>query len=89
MVSVAEKKLAQCSYTGYKSKWTFEKYATLHKEHHNILDSLKEHMNLTEIQGQIPRASILLASNRLRPASYWMKACVTILTDALRCTRTL
>ena len=38
-----EKNLAQYSYTGKKRNWTFEKYATLHKEHHNILDSLKEH----------------------------------------------
>ena len=43
MAAVAEKKLAQYSYTGKKKNWTFEKYATLHKEHHNILESLNEH----------------------------------------------
>ena len=38
-----EKKLTQCSYTGEKRNWTFEKYATLHKEQHNILEILKDH----------------------------------------------
>ena len=40
MAAGAEKKLDQCSYTGKKKNWTFEKYDTLHKEHHNILDRL-------------------------------------------------
>ena len=31
MVDGAEKKLDQCSYTGEKRNWTFEKYSTLHK----------------------------------------------------------
>ena len=43
MAAGEEKKLAQCSYTGEKRNWTFEKYATLHKKHHDILESLKEH----------------------------------------------
>ena len=43
MEAGAEKKIAQCSYTGEKRNNTFEKYATLHKEHHNVLESLKEH----------------------------------------------
>ena len=40
----AEKKLDQCTNTGEKRNWTFEKYNTLHKEQHNILESLMEHM---------------------------------------------
>ena len=43
MASGAEKKLTQCTYTREKINWIFEKYATLHKEQHNILESLKEH----------------------------------------------
>ena len=39
----AEKKISQYVYTGEKMNWTFEKYVTLHKEHHNILERLKEH----------------------------------------------
>ena len=30
MAAGAEKKLAQCTYSGEKRNWTFEKYATLH-----------------------------------------------------------
>ena len=41
MADGAEKKLAQYSYTEEKSNRTFEKYATLHKEQHNILENLK------------------------------------------------
>ena len=37
MKSGAEKKLAKFTYTREKRNWTFEKYATLHKEQHNIL----------------------------------------------------
>ena len=43
MAAGAEKKLVQCTYTGEKRSWTFEKYFTLHTDHHNILESLKEH----------------------------------------------
>ena len=43
MADFADKKLSQCTYTGEKRNWTFKKYATLHKEHHNILESLKDH----------------------------------------------
>ena len=43
MAAGAKKKLAQCNYTGEKINCTFEKYATLHKYQHNILESLKEH----------------------------------------------
>ena len=42
MAAGAEKKLAQCTYTK-KRNCTFDKYATLHKEQHNILESLKGH----------------------------------------------
>ena len=41
MVEGSEKKLAHCTYTGLKINWTFKKYDTLHKNKHNILDSLK------------------------------------------------
>ena len=41
MADGAEINLAQCTNTGGKRKWTFKKYATLHKEQHNILDSIK------------------------------------------------
>ena len=43
MAGGREKKLSQCSYTGEKRNVTFEKYATLHEEQHNILEILKEH----------------------------------------------
>ena len=43
MANVAEKKLAQCTYTGEKRNWILEKYVTLHKEQHNTIESLKEH----------------------------------------------
>ena len=41
MAAGVEKKFSQRSYTGENRNLTFEKYATLHKEHHNILDSIK------------------------------------------------
>ena len=43
MASAAEKVLATASYHGEKKSWNFEKYATLHMEQHNILESLVEH----------------------------------------------
>ena len=43
MADGKDKKLAQCSYTEEKRNWTFDKYATLHKEQNNILERLKEH----------------------------------------------
>ena len=44
MAAGAEKKLFQYSYTGERMNWTFDKCATLHKEKHNLLDSLKENV---------------------------------------------
>ena len=41
MADVAENNLAQCTYTEENSNWTFDKYATLHKKHHNTLVILK------------------------------------------------
>ena len=43
MADGAEKKLAQCTYTGGKINWTFDNYANFRKEQHNILDIIKEH----------------------------------------------
>ena len=43
MTAGAEKKLAQCTYTWEKRNWNFYKYATLHKNQHNILETLKDH----------------------------------------------
>ena len=43
MVSLAEKKLAMTTYTGERRHWTFEKYVTLHKDQHSILEGLTEH----------------------------------------------
>ena len=43
MAAGAEKKLSQCTYTGEKRSCNFEKYATLHREKHTILYSLKDH----------------------------------------------
>ena len=37
----AYKKLAHCTYTGEKRNCNLNKYATLHREKHNILDILK------------------------------------------------
>ena len=41
MVDIAEKKLVQFTYTGGNINCTFEKYATLPKEQHRIIESLK------------------------------------------------
>ena len=43
MTSLAEKKLAMTAYTGECHRWTFEKYVTLHKDKHSILEGLTEH----------------------------------------------
>lgn len=43
MAASAEKLLAQSSYHGEKKSWNFEKFATMHMEQHNILESLVEH----------------------------------------------
>ena len=43
MAAGAKNNLAQCIYNEEKRNCTFEKYYTLHKEHHNILESLIEH----------------------------------------------
>ena len=40
MAAGAEKNITQCTYTGEEGNWTFEKYATLHKEEHNIPERL-------------------------------------------------
>ena len=42
MADGTEKNLDQCSYPRENRNWTFDKYATLNKEHHNILDILKD-----------------------------------------------
>ena len=44
MEAGAENKLAWCTYTEEKRNWTFNKYDTLHKEKHNIFESLVEHI---------------------------------------------
>ena len=41
MASDAENNLAHFNYTGENRNWTLKNYATLHKDHHNILESLK------------------------------------------------
>ena len=43
MASLAEKKLAMTKYSGERHRWTFEKYVTLHKDQHSILEGLTEH----------------------------------------------
>ena len=43
MAASAEKLLASSSYQGEKKSWNFEKFATMHMEQHNILESLVEH----------------------------------------------
>ena len=42
MASLAEKKLAMMMYTGERRCWTFEKFVTLHKDHHSILEGFVE-----------------------------------------------
>ena len=37
MAAGADNNIAQCSYTKENRNWNFDKYATLHKEQHNIL----------------------------------------------------
>ena len=43
MALLAEKKLAMMTYTGERRCWTFEKYVTLQKYQHSILEGLTEH----------------------------------------------
>ena len=43
MAASAEKLLATSSYQGEKKSWNFEKFATMHMEQHNILESLVDH----------------------------------------------
>ena len=43
MASLAEKKLAMTTDTGECRCWTFQKYITLHKDQHSILEGLTEH----------------------------------------------
>ena len=43
MASLAEKKLTMTTYMGEHRHWTFEKYVTLHKDQHSILEGLTEH----------------------------------------------
>ena len=43
MASMAERKLQNTSYRAEMKSWNFEKYVTLHKEQHHVLDGLKLH----------------------------------------------
>ena len=43
MASLVEKKLAMMMYTGERHHWTFEKYITLHKDQHSIMEGLTEY----------------------------------------------
>ena len=42
MAATAEHKLIKATYRGEGRHWDFERYATLHKEQHAILEGLKE-----------------------------------------------
>ena len=69
----ADKKLAQCSYTEEKRNWTFEKYATLHKEHYNILESLKDHgYTIIDQRSKFRYLSEVIKTTRL----YSVKTCI-------------
>ena len=43
MVATAEHKSINATYRGEERHWDFERYATLHKEQHTILEGLKEY----------------------------------------------
>ena len=43
MAATAEHKLINATYRGEGRCWDFERYATLHKEQHTILEGLKEY----------------------------------------------
>ena len=43
MAATAEDKLIKATYRGEGRLWDFERYATLHKEQHTILERLKEY----------------------------------------------
>ena len=43
MAATAEHKLINATYRGEGRRWDFERYATLHKEQHTILEGLKEY----------------------------------------------
>ena len=43
MSSRAENTLSTTTYNGEKRRWTFEKYVTVHKDQHTILNGLTEY----------------------------------------------
>ena len=43
MTATAEHKLINATYRGEERCWDFEMYATMHKEHHTIVEGLKEY----------------------------------------------
>ena len=43
MTATAEQKLTNATYRGEGRHWDFERYVTLHKEQHTILEGLKEY----------------------------------------------
>ena len=43
MASMAEQRLQTTCYCGKTKRWNFDKYATLHKEQHHVLEGLKMH----------------------------------------------
>ena len=52
LAATAEHKLINATYGGEGRHWDFERYATLHKEHHTILQGLEEY----DIQGWMREA---------------------------------
>ena len=43
MAATADHKLINATYRGERRHWDFERYATLHKEQHTILEGLKDY----------------------------------------------
>ena len=43
MESMAERRLCDTSYHGEKQNWSFERYVSVHKEQHHILQIFQEH----------------------------------------------
>ena len=86
MATGAEKNLSQWSYTGETRYWNFEKYASLHKEQHNILESLNKHgytgidqkskvrylsdRGFTEIE-YVPKSRVIFKKNRWCPFCFF------------------
>ena len=64
MAATAEHKLINATYRGEGKCWDFEKYATLYKEQHTILQGLKEYGYAGMDEGSKTKGTYLLGSRQ-------------------------